>query len=291
VPLRTRGAIRGVLAAGVDSREPGDADFVRGALEDVALVAAPALEAARLSDERAAVSRTLQRSLLPPALPSIPGVEVAARYVAGGEGSDVGGDFYDCFATGDGAWGVAIGDVSGRGADAAAVTALARCTLRATVLHERRPDAVLRELNAALLEQATDFRFCTMLYLVLRPRPDGSADARLASGGHPLPLHLRAAGTVAPAGRAGTLLGVVADPDVRATDVHLAPGDALVLFTDGAVAGDAAVPEALAEFLRACAERDAEAIAAGVQERALAAAANGRLRDDAAVVVLRAAPV
>jgi serine phosphatase RsbU (regulator of sigma subunit) len=227
------------------------------------------------------MARTLQRSLLPPSLPAIPGVEIAARHRAAGEGNEVGGDFYDAFPAGDGEWAVAIGDVCGRGAEAAAVTTLARCALRTAVLQDRRPDAVLRTLNDAVLGRGADFRFCTALYLSLTPR-DGGADVGLSSGGHPLPLVLRASGEVEPAGRAGTLLGVVPDPELTCCDVRLDAGDAIVLVTDGADPGD------LASFLRGCAGRGAEAIASAVEERAVAAA-GGSLRDDAAVVVLRAA--
>jgi PAS domain S-box-containing protein len=278
VPLRGRGGISGALAVGV---APGDEELAVGALEDVGRLGALALEAARLADERATMARTLQRSLLPPTLPDIPGVEIAARHRGSGGGAEVSADFYDAFAAGDGEWAVAIGDVCGRGAEAAAVTTLARCTLRAAVLQDRRPDAVLRSLNDAVLGRGADFRFCTTLHLSVRPRERG-ADVRLSSGGHPLPLLVRAGGEVEPAGSAGTLLGVVPDPELTSADVRLEPGDALVLVTDGAAPGD------LAGFLRGCAGRSAEAIAAAVEERAVAAG-GGRLRDDAAVVVLRAA--
>jgi Stage II sporulation protein E (SpoIIE) len=279
VPLRSRTGVSGALAVGI--AELDDADHVTGALEDVGRLGGLALDAARLADQRTTMARTLQRSLLPPSLPAIPGVDIAARHRAAGEGTEVGGDFYDAFAAGEGAWAVAIGDVCGRGAEAAAVTTLARCTLRAAVLQDRRPDAVLRALNEAVLGRGAEFRFCTALYLSVRPR-DGGADVSLSSGGHPLPLVVRAGGEVEPAGRAGTLLGVVPDPELTCADVRLDPGDALVLVTDGAAPGD------VAAFLRGCADRSAEAIAAAVEERAVAES-GGLLRDDAAVVVLRAA--
>ena len=104
--------------------------------EDLARRAALAIDNARLYEERASVARTLQRSLLPPVLPDVPGIELAARYVAAGEGNEVGGDFYDCFRTGDGEWAVVIGDVCGKGAEAAAVTALARYTVRASATRD-----------------------------------------------------------------------------------------------------------------------------------------------------------
>src|SRR5213079_3387143 len=98
----------------------------------------------------------LQRSLLPPDLPRIPGVQLAARYRAAGEGIELGGDFYDCFATGGGDWAVVIGDVCGKGAEAAAITALARYTLRASVLRETNPVRILETLNQAILRQRGD---------------------------------------------------------------------------------------------------------------------------------------
>jgi len=291
VPLRARDGVCGVLALGFRSLEDEDLEFLLAALEDLGRRAALALESARLYEERDAIARTLQRSLLPPALPEIDGIDLAARYLAAGAGNEVGGDFYDCFPTGGGEWAVVIGDVCGKGAEAAAVTALARYTIRAAVLHDRGPVSVLRELNEAILRHGTDFRFCTALYVALTPREDGGADARVAVGGHPLPLLLRADGRVETAGRPGTLLGVLPDPPLAEADVHLDPGDALVLFTDGVIEAsplDAALgPERLSAFLRGCAGEDAASLAANVERRTLAVQ-HGRLRDDVAIVVLRA---
>jgi serine phosphatase RsbU (regulator of sigma subunit) len=291
VPLRARGAVCGVLALGFRSLEHEDLAFLLAVLEDLGRRAALALDTARLYEERDTVARTLQRSLLPPALPDIDGMDVAARYLAAGRGNEVGGDFYDCFATGRGEWAVVIGDVCGKGAEAAAVTALARYTIRASVLHDRRPAAILRELNEAILRHGGDFRFCTALYLSVTPCVDGGADVRLAVGGHPLPLLVRADGTVTPVGRTGTLLGVLAEPVLHESPAHLERGDALVLYTDGVIEAspldDAFGPERLAAFLRGCAGRSAEEIATGVERRTLEVQ-RGRLRDDVAIVVLRA---
>ena len=154
VPLRARGRAHGVLAAGFDDLRRAAATRKRSPCSRTsARRAALALDNARLYEERDQVARTLQRSLLPGALPDIPGVELAGRYVAAGEGNEVGGDFYDCFATGGGDWALVIGDVCGKGAEAATLTALARYTLRAAAAHTRRPQAVLLELNEALLRQ------------------------------------------------------------------------------------------------------------------------------------------
>jgi PAS domain S-box-containing protein len=294
VPLRARGVVRGVIALGFCSLPEHERPELVRLCGDVGRRAAFALETARLHDERAAVARTLQRALMPPALPDVPGVELAARYLAAGEATEVGGDFYDCFATGDGEWAAVIGDVCGRGAAAAAITALARHTIRAAVVHDPRPAAVLHELNAALLRHDSegDFRFCTVLYVRLRPSLDGM-EACVATAGHPLPLVLRASGHVDVAGSAGTLLGVIAEPQIAEETVRLRSGDALVLFTDGVIeatpAHGAFGPEQLAGFLGACAGKDAGRIAASIERRVLEHQ-HGRLRDDVALVVLRVAP-
>ena len=203
-----------------------------------------------------------------------------------------GGDFYDCFATGGGDWALVIGDVCGKGAEAAAITALARYTLRASVLHSRRPARVLAELNEALLRQGLDYRFCTALYASVTPREDG-CDVVLSTGGHPLPLVLRATGAIEQPGRPGTLLGIVREPELSEERITLGSGDALVLYTDGVVeaspAEHALAPERLADLLRSCDGSHAGAIAEAIEREALAVQ-DGRLRDDVAVVVLRATP-
>ena len=266
VPLSARGRVLGALAAGFDAFEPGHRDETLALLEDLGRRAALALDNARLYAERTAVATTLQRSLLPPDLPRIPGAQLAARYRASGEGIELGGDFYDCFATGSGDWALVIGDVCGKGAEAAAITALARYTLRAAVLHTRRPSEVLAELNEALLRQGLDYRFCTVLYASVTPKPDG-CEAVLATGGHPLPLVIRAGGAVEQAGEPGTLLGIVREPQISEARVELGAGDALVLYTDGVVeaspADGALGPERLEALLRGCSGCDAGAIAAG----------------------------
>jgi PAS domain S-box-containing protein len=284
VPLLARGRVHGVIAAVFD-RAP-DADD-QALLEDLGFRAALALDSARLYAERDHVAQTLQRSLLPRELPEIPGVELAARYLAAGDGNLVGGDFYDCFETGAGDWGLVIGDVCGKGAEAAALTALARYTVRAAALQTRSPSAVLGQLNAALLRDRLDFRFCTVLYVSLTPHADCVAVC-LSAGGHPLPLVLRAGGTVETAGSPGSLLGIVDPPELAEHRLELAPGDALVLFTDGVTEADrASGPERLSAFLAGCAGAGAADIAAAVEREALVAG-DGPVRDDVAVLVARA---
>jgi len=287
VPLVARGRVLGVLAAGVDRLGSGDDDDLLALFEDLGRRAALALDSARLYAERDHVARTLQRSLLPAELPHIPGVEIAARYLAAGDGNEVGGDFYDCFATGAGDWALVIGDVCGKGAEAAALTALARYTVRAAALHTRSPGAVLGELNQALLRDRLDYRFCTVLYASLTPHAD-RVSVCMAAGGHPLPLVLRAGGTVETVGSPGTLLGIVDAPELAEDLVELAPGDTLVLYTDGVTEADrSAAPGELAAFLASCAGADASAIAEAVEREALEAQ-DGHPRDDVAVVAVRA---
>ncbi len=204
--------------------------------QELARRCAISVDNARLYTERAYIARTLQQSLLPVELPEIPGIESAARYRPTGDGNDVGGDFYDLFATGGRGWTVVMGDVCGKGPDAAAVTALARYTLRAAAMRERVPSRSLRILNEALLRQRDDRRFCTVAYAYLETLGVG-ARVGLATGGHPLPLHLHADGRVEPVGAPGTLLGVVPDPDLEDRAVVLEPGDALIFYTDGVIEG------------------------------------------------------
>ena len=291
VPLTARGRSLGVMALGFNTLVGDDHLSL---FEDVARRGALAIDNARLYEERAQVARTLQRSLLPPALPHVPGVELAARYHAAGEGNEVGGDFYDCFPTGDGAWALVIGDVCGKGAEAAAVTALARYTVRASAtLHSDRPRVVLEDLNDAIRrEGGEDSRFCTVLYISLRPRPEG-VKACIATGGHPLPLLMRADGGVETAGRPGTLLGILPDPEIQSTEADLLPGDTLVLYTDGVTEvsplDDRFGPENLAAFISGYAGREAPEIARRIEEQVLEIG-GGSVRDDVAVVVLRVCP-
>lgn len=239
------------------------------------------------------LARTLQQSLLPPHLPRIPGVETAARYLPAGEGVDVGGDVYDLFPTGGNSWGVIMGDVCGKGAEAATVTALARYTVRAAALRHRSPRAILAVLNEALLAQRGDERFVTMAYARLRHRP-GAARLLVSCGGHPQPLVVRRDGTVEPIGHPGTLLGVFDDVEVHDDSADLRPEDAVVFYTDGVIdaRGSDGCPlgeTGLRRLLAGCAGLSAEAIAAHVEQRVLDYQA-GSLRDDTAVLVLRVEP-
>jgi sigma-B regulation protein RsbU (phosphoserine phosphatase) len=177
---------------------------------------------------------TLQRTLLPPALPDVPGLEAAAYYHAASR-DEVGGDFYDLFAIARDRWGLFLGDVCGKGTVAAAMTSQIRYTLRAAAVYDPDPAAVLGTLNSALRRDydRNDGRFCTAAFGVLTPRGDGFA-LSLASGGHPAPLLLRADGTASyqPV-HGGPFLGVIDDAAFAATTIRLSAGDTLLLYTDG----------------------------------------------------------
>ena len=178
--------------------------------------------------------RTLQRTLLPPALPEVPGLDAAAAYHPVSQ-DEVGGDFYDLFPLDDGRWAFFLGDVCGKGAEAAALTSLTRYTLRSAAIYDPDPCAVLGNLDAVLKgEYQSDPRFCTALFGVMAPEPDGSFAVTLAGGGHPPALAVRADGTVdAVPTPGGQLIGILPDPRFAQADVRLAPGDALLLYTDG----------------------------------------------------------
>jgi len=234
VPLCGRDARRlGELRVCAFRTQSADAD--RSVLAQLARMAAAAIENAERYQRERQIAHTLQSGLLPPSLPDVPGMEVAAVYRATGDGIHVGGDFYDLFKTGSGDWAVVIGDVCGKGPSAASLTALARYTVRAAALHETRPSAVLNLLNAAMIDQRTDGRFATVLCAYLAPRGTGAVAVTCASGGHPLPLVRRADGRVETLGATGTLLGVVADPALPDSKGELEAGDLLLLYTDGVI--------------------------------------------------------
>jgi len=184
------------------------------------------------SEARArALAQTLQQSFIPPTPPSIPGLSVAAAYRPAGDGTEVGGDFFDVFQLRTGTWMAVIGDVRGKGVDAAVITTLARHTLRAAAVDDRPPSALLRVLNDVLLQHGTE-RFCTVAGVRLS-REGNDWLATLCCGGHPLPLIRRQDGTTKQVGQPGTILGVFPDPELVDVELPLRPGDIGLLYTDG----------------------------------------------------------
>jgi sigma-B regulation protein RsbU (phosphoserine phosphatase) len=247
-----------------------------------------ARQAAEESEERARVlAETLQASLIPPATPRIPGVDVGAAYRPAGSGAEVGGDFYDVFEIARDDWAIVIGDVLGKGAPAATVTALARYTVRAAAIQVREPRLILAMLNDAMRRQQAE-TFCTIAYARVQREEEG-VRVTLASGGHPLPILVSGA-TVSEVGEPGTLIGVVADLDLDDEQIILTPGDVLTFFTDGVTEGRHSgefVGEArLMKFLAANSYEEASVVAERVVD-AVVSFQDGYPRDDIAVVTLK----
>jgi len=252
--------------------------------EELGRRAATAVENARLYTERSRIASILERSLLPPALPEIPGFELAALYHPAGEDSEVGGDFYDAFPV-PGGWLIMVGDVAGHGAEAAALTSLSRYTVRTAARLLDDPVAALVHLNAALLERPSLSLVSVCCALLRTDGPDTVADVVLA--GHPAPYRVRD-GRAEVIGVPGRLLGMDGAGRWTVTTIGLAPGDQLVLYSDGVIDtvgdserfGDARLAEAI---------RGATTAADTVAriEAALTAFGRGPQRDDTAALVAR----
>jgi sigma-B regulation protein RsbU (phosphoserine phosphatase) len=250
------------------------------------------LDNARLYESRSRVAMTLQQALLPPALPDIEGIEIAARYRVAESGTEIGGDFYDLFEVGEGAWAVIVGDVCGKGTEAAALTGLFRHTVRAAAVRERLPSRVLALTNDAIIDQIDDSRFCTAVLARMVASPAG-ARITLACGGHPSPLVLRADGAVEIVPATGTLLGVIRELSVPDVDVTLRPGDSLVLFTDGVTEarrghvqfGETMLMDVLADVAGKSVDDVVDHVVACLDDFS-----DGRTSDDTALVALRVLP-
>lgn len=290
VPLSARDRVVGVLT--VLSTDPAlryEGDTIT-LLEELAVRAALAVDNARLFESRNRVARSLQSALLPPALPEIAGLGLAARYRVAEADVEIGGDFYDVMEVADGVWGVVVGDVCGRGPDAAALTGLVRHSVRTAVVRERHPSRVLGQTNRAVLSQVDDSRFCTAAYLRVQ-LSDGLGPIRVTacSAGHPRPVLVRRGGGTEVLDCAGLLLGVEADARLRDVEVELHPGDALVLYTDGVTEArrglDLFGEDRLLVTLDALAGRSAAEIAVGV-DNAVRAFHDATTTDDVAIVVL-----
>jgi serine phosphatase RsbU (regulator of sigma subunit) len=289
VPISVRGRMTGALSF---ARGPGERPYT---LEDLRIVmevarrAAVGIAHAELYRERSHIAQTLQRSLLPPRLPDIDGFDLAARYRAAGEGFDVGGDFYDAFES-RGGWALAVGDVCGKGPEAASLTSLARSALRTGVVVEGAPSRVLEVTNEAVVRERIDDRFLTAVFMQLDP---ATGTIAVANGGHPALLVLRAGGEVERLDPRGPVLGVLREPEFQASEITLGPGDAVIGYTDGVLDAGAPdrllSPDDLAGLAAANAGRTAAEIAEAFERIALEVSA-GTPRDDIAVLVLRRRP-
>ncbi len=218
---RTLGAMTLVSAESIRTLDQFDQELA----EQVAARAAVAIENSRLYSERSAIARTLQQSLLPEQLPRIPGYELASMYVPAIQASMVGGDFYDVWASQHG-WTIVIGDITGKGIEAATLTALVRHTLRAAAQFQTSPAQLLAFVDA-MLKKRTTLSVCTALCVRLE-----RDTARIAVGGHPLPLLITSAGAHE-VGEHGPLLGAFPHARWQDLELRLAVGSTLVAFTDG----------------------------------------------------------
>jgi serine phosphatase RsbU (regulator of sigma subunit) len=291
VPLTDRGAELGTLDA-VDRSGREFNAREEAILTQLAQLSSVAIANAQLYEREHTIAHTLQRSLRPGALPRVPGVSAAVRFRPAGEGVELGGDFYDLYRARGDSWAAVVGDVQGKGPDAAAVTALARHTLRAAAAYEERPSGALAYLHRALVEQNGD-RFLTVAYARLTPEEDGIL-VELACGGHPLPLVVHGDGAVQPVGALGTLLGTDIEPQLTDVSVRLRHGDVLVLYTDGVTEVRRRRREVfghrqLTELLGTCGGLGPDAVADRI-EHTVVAASEGPPRDDVAILALGPVP-
>jgi serine phosphatase RsbU (regulator of sigma subunit) len=286
VPLLVRDRALGVLVVGrpADHRHTPDE---LAAIEDLARRAALALDNAALHADRQEVARTLQASLLPPSLPDVPGMRFGAEYLPALRVADVGGDFYDVLSLPSGGQLMVIGDVSGKGVAAAAVTGLIRDVFRILVRDQREVPEVLCRLNDTLKERGTG-RFATLAIAELVPGGQ-FIDAQIYLAGHDRPVVARADGTTEAVGARGTAIGLLDEIGVTPVAVRLAPGDTLVFYTDGVTErrngadlfGVARVHAALAGLGR----HDADIVAAKLRAATLAFSPESP-RDDIAILTV-----
>jgi sigma-B regulation protein RsbU (phosphoserine phosphatase) len=249
--------------------------------EELARRAAIAVENARVHAARTHIATTLQRSLLPPRLPVIPGLAIAARFRAAGTATEVGGDFYDLFEGRD-RWMVMMGDVTGKGPGAAAITSLARYTMRTAAQYEDDVPRMVQRLNRTLGGDPDRRQICTAVCVGIRERSDGvGAGLDIVCAGHPSPLLIAA-------DRPHRAVGAFPEGGWTLTQQELGAGDTLVLYTDGVT--DTRGPEGrfgterLEALLRDIGPADADVVAARIDEALLAF---GEQRDDVAVLVLQ----
>jgi serine phosphatase RsbU (regulator of sigma subunit) len=291
LPLGARGSVLGALTLWIMHPPKAFDETARRTAKRLADRAALALDNARLHEQQAHIASVLQHSLLPRSLPEINGFEASSRFLAAGEAYEVGGDFYDVFRSGSGSWTAVIGDVCGKGPEAASLTALARYTVRTASSPDSTPSQVLRTLHDLISSEHSDLRFCTAALARIQPPSNGNGVAHLtiALGGHPLPLVLRKDGRVDSIGEPGTLLGALPSVVLADTDADLAVGDSLILYTDGVLdVSDRSQrddPDWLTKELAKSAGMSADEIAERLAQAAIKRH-GGEPRDDIAVLVL-----
>lgn len=291
-PLIAHGEVLGALTLiSAEQRRTYTADDVVVA-EDLGRRAALSISNARLFREQEEVNHALLESLVPARLPQLEGVDVAAVYQAAGHGSEVGGDFYDLWETSSGSFAVVVGDVQGKGPRAAALTGLARHTIRAGSLHTSSPAAVLEMLNEAILRSDFD-RFVTVAYIVVERDATGLTGSVAVAGHMPVMIR-RSGGTVERAGELGSLIGLYPDVTITEQRVSLLPGDTLLLWTDGVTErrrGEEQFGEERLEGILASLEPGDDS---GTTVRRIAEAVRGftpePMQDDMAIVAVQVLP-
>lgn len=262
-------------------------------LQDLAAIVLDELElrfaARKLQEVQSQLSllgEAFQLSALPSRLPRIPGLDLAAWFQPAGPDLLVGGDFYDAIDLGHGSWGLIIGDVCGKGAAAAVVTAAVLNQVRALAEVDYYPRQLLWDLNESLINEGKTESLCTVCFMLLQPGP-GYLDLTICCAGHPLPLVRRANGSIEVACEEGTLIGAFHEPHLRDSQIRLEPGDALLAYTDGIIEQhrDAQLGEAnLREALSGCLEWEAASILSHLEVKTQPC---GKALDDRAMVLIR----
>lgn len=285
-PMVARGRTHGAIAF---LHIGNDARYERGVLDvlaDLSDRAALAFDNARLYAERSYVAHTLRRSLMPSVLPLIPGLELASFFRPMGAGSEVGGDFYDAFGDEHGCW-LMVGDVCGKGAEAAALTGFLRHTTVAYAREQTSPGAVLSQVNRVMLDQDFEGRFATAILVHLR-FAGSEAAVTVAAAGHPAALIARAGGAACEFGDRGALLGIFEDPVIEEASIVLQPGDSLALYTDGLLEAHAPDRTVTAQQMIERLQQRAPAVAEDTIDALLGLVElDDRVRDDIAILTAR----
>jgi PAS domain S-box-containing protein len=279
------GAITLVSAESLRRFTPAD----RSLAERLGRRAGTAVENARLYTERTRIAHTLQRALRPHSLPEIPGIEMSARYSPAGELNEAGGDFYDAFEPVGGDWTLLIGDVCGKGAGAAGVTALARHTLKAAAMSGQPPLEMLRILHQELRRQPPGEDLCTVCLVTIARLREG-VRLGISLAGHQQPLLIAANGVTERVGEPGTLLGVRDPIEITESTATLGPGETLLLYTDGVLEGGKprgrSGEQRLLELCRKAPELALSRFLERIEQQALENA-GGALSDDVALLAIR----
>ncbi len=283
VPIAIGRRVMGTLALARGNPDPvlDEADLdVLGAVADRA---AATLENSGLYQQQREIAESLQAVLTPKTLPSVPGVEIAARYRPVSLVGHVGGDFYDVFPTADGRTAVLVGDIAGKGVEAAAAVGLARYTLRSTVALDSKPSTVLTRFNESLLEEE---QMCTLAFALIEDHGDRFR-VGVTLAGHPPPIVITSDGGTSRLGTPCPPAGVLPDISPVEEEQWLGPGDMLILYTDGFALPGLTPPESLELALTRCDAEDPATLVDQLLAVLWADLPSGGQRDDIAMVALR----